>query len=53
MVTQAEFKIITARVDTMENSIGNIVTKVKYLKRINKFIIFTFKNIFLFYFDLD
>jgi hypothetical protein len=28
MVTQAEFKIITARVDTMENSIGNIVTKV-------------------------
>jgi hypothetical protein len=33
MVSDNEFKILTQRVDTMESSIGNIVTRVsKYFK---------------------
>ena len=45
MVSDNEFKILTQRVDTMESSIGNIVTRVSLFFNI-KFFFFFGKNFF-------
>jgi hypothetical protein len=53
MVTHNEFKIVTMRVDTMENSIGSIVNRVIWVTNeiyiVNRILSIYFnKNLFIF-----